>query len=202
MQAAASKALLRVEILGRRRRVSTSMATAFAQRIAEIGSVIAAQSAAEAVAAYWPIKGEASPLPLLEVLAARGIATALPAIAQRYEPLVFRRWRPGEALIAAEFGLEEPAATAPLLCPDLLFLPLVAFDRNGYRLGYGAGYYDRTLAQLRVAGPPITVGIAYAFQELPEIPAEAHDQKLDYVLTDREWINCQTGPFDASSFRR
>jgi 5-formyltetrahydrofolate cyclo-ligase len=189
----APKALLRAEILARRSEVATTSAEAFAQRIAEVGAAIAAKKSARIAAAYLPIKGEASPVPLLESLAARGTITALPVIVARDRPLVFRRWRPGDPLVAASFGLKEPAADAPAVAPDLIFVPLVAFDRRGYRLGYGAGYYDRTLANLRANNPIVTVGIAHSVQEVQEIPAEDHDQRLDYVLTDREWIDCQTG---------
>jgi 5-formyltetrahydrofolate cyclo-ligase len=199
---AASKALLRNDILARRGTISPAVVAAFAQRIATIGGAMAADLAAKTVAAYWPIKDEASPLLLLEALAAQGRATALPVMAARDAPLVFRRWRPGEPLHDVSFGLKEPAADAPMIVPNLVFVPLVAFDRHGYRLGYGAGFYDRTLAKLRAKGVATAVGLAYALQELPEIPAESHDQKLDYVLTDREWIDCRNGTSHASSFRR
>jgi len=193
MQAAASKALLRAEVIARRAAVSGAEAEAFARRIRNVGEAFAAENSAKVVAAYWPIKGEASPVPLLAALAAQGLVTALPVIAERRGVLRFRHWRPGEPLVGAVFELKQPGADAPDVEPDLLFVPLLAFDRRGYRLGYGAGFYDRTLAKLRAERRTTTVGIAYAVQELPEIPAEAHDQKLDYVLTDREWINCQAG---------
>jgi 5-formyltetrahydrofolate cyclo-ligase len=189
----APKALLRTEILARRGEVAAIDADTFALRIAAIGAAAAAEKSARVAAAYLPIKGEASPVLLLERLAAAGVITALPVIVARNLPLVFRRWQPGDPLVAASFGLREPAATAPAVVPDLIFVPLLAFDRRGHRLGYGAGYYDRTLEFLRASQPIVTVGIAHAIQEVSEIPAEAHDQRLDCVLTDREWINCQAG---------
>jgi 5-formyltetrahydrofolate cyclo-ligase len=193
MPSAAPKALLRAQVLARRSLVEGAAAEAFARRIAEVGTEIATEKSAKIAAAYWPIKGEASPLLLLERLAARHVMTALPVMTGRNHALVFRRWRPGEPLVEVEFGLKQPAAGAPEVQPDLIFVPLVAFDRRGHRLGYGAGFYDRTLAGLRATGRATMIGIAYAVQELPEIPAEDHDQRLDYVLTDREWINCQPG---------
>jgi 5-formyltetrahydrofolate cyclo-ligase len=193
MEQAASKALLRAEAAARRRAVSEAGAAAFARRIRDVGSSLVAEKAAATVAAYWPVKDEASPVLLLETLAAREIATALPVVVARGEPLLFRRWRPGETLVKVGFGLEEPQADAPEVVPDLLFVPLLAFDRSGHRLGYGAGFYDRTLAKLRDARGAVTVGIAYAAQELPEIPAEPHDQRLDYILTERELITAQNG---------
>jgi 5-formyltetrahydrofolate cyclo-ligase len=191
MQLAASKALLRTEALARRKAVSAEQAAAFAARISDIGSAFADEISAAVVAAYWPVKGEASPLALLVSLAARDIVTALPVIGARDAPLTFRRWRPDEALVKVSFGLEEPAH-APVVVPDVLFVPLVAFDRRGFRLGYGAGYYDRTLALLRGSRRVTTVGLAFAVQEMLDIPHEDHDQKLDYILTDRDWIACRT----------
>ena len=202
MPSAAAKALLRAEVLARRGLVADAAARAFAQRIAEVGGALATERSARIAAAYWPIKGEASPVPLLEELAARNVMTALPAMDWRDHALVFRRWRPGEPLVEVEFGVREPAAEAPRVRPDLVFVPLVAFDRRGHRLGYGAGFYDRTLADLRLTGRTTTVGIAYAIQEVPEMPNEGHDQRLDYVLTDREWINCKPGSADATSLHR
>ncbi|MGO9004491.1 MAG: 5-formyltetrahydrofolate cyclo-ligase [Beijerinckiaceae bacterium] len=202
MPSAGPKALLRAQVLARRGVVADAAAGAFAQRIAEIGGALATEKSARIAVAYWPIKGEASPVPLLEKLAMLNVVTALPVMIGRDHALVFRRWRPGEPLVEVKFGIKEPAADAPEVQPDLVFVPLVAFDRRGHRLGYGAGFYDRTLAGLRTIGRTTTVGIAYAVQELPENPAEDHDQRLDYVLTDREWINCQPGSADATSLHR
>ncbi len=117
------------------------------------------------------------------------MATALPVMLGFGKPLSFRLWKKGEPLGEAKWGIKEPLP-APEVFPDLLFMPLVGFDRTGNRLGYGAGFYDRTLARLRAMKPIITVGVAYAIQELPAIPSESYDQKLDYVLTDRAWIVC------------
>jgi 5-formyltetrahydrofolate cyclo-ligase len=202
MPSAAAKTLLRTEILARRSAVTDAAAAAFAQRIAAVGATFAAERSARIASAYWPVKGEASPMPLLEELALRHVLTALPVMIARDSALAFRHWRPGERLVAAKFGIMEPAADRPEVAPDLIFLPLLAFDRRGHRLGYGAGFYDRTLAGLRASAEVTTVGIAYAVQEVPEIPAEDHDQRLDFVLTDREWIICQSGSAHASSVHR
>jgi 5-formyltetrahydrofolate cyclo-ligase len=88
-------------------------------------------------------------------------------------------------------SIEEPLKGAPEVAPDLLFVPLAAFDRTGNRIGYGAGFYDRTLRQLRAMKPICAVGVGYAAQEAPAIPAEPHDESLDYVLTERELIDCR-----------
>ena len=113
------------------------------------------------------LRDEASTLPLLETLAGAGVKTALPVTGPRGTPLVFRLWRPGEPTVEGKMGISEPRPAAAEVAPDLLFVPLAAFDRTGHRIGYGAGYYDRTLAALR-AKKIFAVGVAYASQETPE----------------------------------
>jgi len=142
--------------------------------------------AAGSVSAYAPMGDEADPIPLLEALAARGHPTGLPVTPRERAPLLFRRWAPGDELVPARFELREPPASAPVFEPDILLVPLLAFDRAGHRLGYGAGYYDRTLGALRAKKPILAVGVAYAGQEVDALPAEPHDEKLDWVVTERE----------------
>ncbi|MGP8232661.1 MAG: 5-formyltetrahydrofolate cyclo-ligase [Methylovirgula sp.] len=187
MTDAPSKTALRAEALARRAGVTEPQARAFAARLAEVGADFAVKRGAKIASAFWAIKDEVATLPLLEKLAARGVATALPVMAGFRKPLEFRLWAPGGPLTEAKWGIMEPVP-APEVFPDLLFVPVAGFDRAGNRLGYGAGFYDRTLARLRRKQEIVTVGIAYAVQEFAEIPAEAYDEKLDYILTDREWI--------------
>jgi 5-formyltetrahydrofolate cyclo-ligase len=189
MEAISTKAALRREALARRGLVAGDDARAFARRLADVGAAFAAEKAAKIASAYWPINDEASTFWLLDKLGAEGVATALPVMQGRGAPLCFRLWKKGEPLDEAKWGIKEPSP-GPEVFPDLLFVPLAGFDRAGNRLGYGAGFYDRTLARLRAMQPVIAIGAAYAVQELPAIPSEAYDQKLDYVLTDREWIAC------------
>lgn len=139
------------------------------------------------VGGYWPIGDEADPRPLLFKLAQAGCRCALP-VAAKEEPLRFRSWRPGDQLESGLFGVQVPADGAALLCPALLLVPLLAFDRQGCRLGYGGGHYDRTIAGLRAKGRVLAVGLAYAGQELPRVPSTAADQALDWVVTEREAI--------------
>jgi len=186
---ASSKAALRAEALARRAEVTEAQAHAFAARLAEAGTEFASERAAKIVSAFWAIKDEVATLPLLERLAARDVATALPVMVGFRKPLEFRLWAPGGPLAEAKWGIMEPVP-APEVFPDLLFVPVAGFDRAGNRLGYGAGFYDRTLARLRQKQRIIAVGIAYAVQEFATIPAETYDEKLDYILTDREWIAC------------
>ena len=138
----------------------------------------------QAFAAYYARGSELDPLPLAERLAAHGATPALPVALSRDGLLQFRRWRIGEALHADYVGVPAPPGDQPALTPQLVFAPLLAFDRRGGRLGQGGGHYDRTLANLRAAGPVFVVGFAYSGQELDEIPMQPHDQQLDAVLTE------------------
>jgi len=144
------------------------------------------------VSAYWPMGDEIDPRPLLEALAGRGVALALPAIRAAGQPLDFRAWKPGDPLQAAGFGTQEPLAAAPLVRPGLLLVPLLAFDTAGYRLGYGGGFYDRSLALLRPAGDILAVGLAYAAQQVAAVPREATDQPLDLVATEAALLRPET----------
>ena len=137
------------------------------------------------ISAYWPMGDEIDPRPLMEALHGRGHPLALPAIRAAGQPLDFRAWRPGEPLQPAGFGTREPPQSAPLVQPGLLLVPLLAFDAAGYRLGYGGGFYDRSLALLRRAGDILAVGLAYAAQQVPAVPREPTDQPLDLVVTER-----------------
>lgn len=146
--------------------------------------------AGAAISAYWPIRGELDPRPLLHALAGRGAICALPAVVGPGRPLAFRRWRPGDALVAARFGLSEPLGTAPPVAPDIVLAPLLAVDRAGRRLGYGGGYYDRTIAALKRRGEAVAVGIGYDVQIRPCVPAGAGDRRVDWVVTEKRILEC------------
>lgn len=138
------------------------------------------------VAGYWPMGDEIDLLPLLEALGGRGCTLALPVVSARGQPLTFRAWSMGEALEPGPHGTRHPVAAAPMAIPRVLLMPLLAFDVAGYRLGYGGGYYDRTLGALRQAKPIVAVGLAYAAQEVAAVPTGPFDRRLDYVVTERE----------------
>jgi 5-formyltetrahydrofolate cyclo-ligase len=138
------------------------------------------------------MKSEISPLPLLRRLADAGASLALPAVTGRGQPLVMRAWSFGAPLNPGVWGIREPPADAPELYPDILIVPLLAFDRRGYRLGYGGGYYDRTIARLRAMKPVTAVGIAFAAQQIDELPTTPRDERLDLVLTEGGTINFRT----------
>ena len=140
------------------------------------------------VAGFWPLAGEIDIRPLLFALLDRRQRLVLPETPPRGQPLVFHEWRAGETLRPGRFGTMHAAGAA--LVPDFLLVPMLAFDRRGHRLGYGAGYYDRTLACL----PGITtLGCAFAVQEMEAVPVGPHDARLDAVATERGVIFCGDG---------
>jgi 5-formyltetrahydrofolate cyclo-ligase len=138
------------------------------------------------VSGFWSIRSEIDVRPLMRALAdATGALLAMPVVVGRGQALLFRRWHVAAPMIEGPFGTAHPAGSEPELVPDLLLVPLLAFDRARRRLGYGAGFYDRTLAGLRGAGAVTAVGIAYAGQEVSSLPRTAHDMPLNAVLTER-----------------
>ncbi len=166
------------------------------------------QAAAEAIAArpfplpiapgaivsgFMPMATEINPLPLMHKLAGQGARLALPVIVGRAKPLVMRAWVSGEPLSTGVWGIREPEPEAAEVEPDILLVPLVAFDRAGHRIGYGGGYYDRTVAQLRARKAVVAVGLGFAAQEVPAVPTTPRDARLDLVLTEREVIDLRGG---------
>ena len=138
-------------------------------------------------ALYHPRGSEIDPFPLGAALARLGVRVALPAVTERGGPLVFRL--KGEGPLPPDaLGIPSPGEEAEAVRPDLVVTPLLAFDRYGGRLGQGGGYYDRTLAALRASGPVFVLGLAYAGQQLDRVPMNAHDQRLDGVLTERGYL--------------
>ena len=140
--------------------------------------------AGHAVSFYMPMRSEIDPRPAMVRAVLRG-PVVLP-VTQRGGPLLFRCWHPGTPMVRDGFGVEYPDATQETGTPEVLVVPLLAFDGVGHRLGYGGGYYDRTLAMLRALGPVTAIGFAYAAQEVERLPAEHYDQRLDGVVTERE----------------
>jgi 5-formyltetrahydrofolate cyclo-ligase len=183
-----TKAEMRRAALARRAALPASAQALFSERLAREGLALAAHHASRIVSAFHPVRDEPDTLALLDKLAARGLLTALPVTGQRGEPLVFRRWRPGEPTVPGPMRIPEPAPEAPAVDPDLLFVPLAAFDRRGHRIGYGAGHYDRTLARLKGLHRIVAVGVAYGVSEVEAVPEEPHDEPLDYILTESELI--------------
>lgn len=177
------KADLRREGLALRARLAAETphaAAAVAQRVL----ALLKPSSSTIIAGYVTIGSELDCAPVLDAVAAAGATVVLPVTAGQGVRLLFRTWRPGDDLERGPFGTSHPISGAPVAEPDTVLVPLLAFDAVGHRLGYGAGYYDRTLAALRQARPIRAVGLAYDGQEIGLMPADASDQPLDAVLTN------------------
>jgi 5-formyltetrahydrofolate cyclo-ligase len=150
--------------------------------LAAVGIDLISQLPGQVVSAYMPMRDEIDVMPLLAAIHDTGRTLALPVIEAKWAPLRFRCYAPGDALVPAGFGTKEPSSDRPTCIPDIMLVPLAAFDSRGYRIGYGGGYYDRTLSLYRFERNVTAIGIAFDEQEVPEIPFEPHDQPLDFLL--------------------
>jgi 5-formyltetrahydrofolate cyclo-ligase len=178
-----SKADLRAAALAARDALSEQQRVAAAEAIAARGLPFALEQGA-IVAGYAPIRNEIDPAPLMKKLAAEGARLALPTVTARGQSLVFRAWSPSDRLMLGPLGILEPSPAAAEVVPDVMLVPLAAFDRLGHRIGYGAGHYDVSFAHLRKIKTIAGVGLSFAVQEIKAIPAMSHDVPLDYVLTE------------------
>lgn len=180
---ASLKDTLRRAALARRDGLDASSREAAAEALAA-DPAMPVLPAGTIVAGYFPIRSEIDPRPLMRRLSASGAQLALPVVMGDGESLVFRLWREGEALERASFGLSVPPASAPMVEPDVLLVPLAAFDGLGHRIGYGKGHYDRALARLDADRRRLAIGLAFSIQRVDEVPAEPHDRPLDLILTE------------------
>jgi 5-formyltetrahydrofolate cyclo-ligase len=183
-----SKAALRREAIARRDALPAESRRAAAEAIAARPFPLPIEPGV-VVSGFMTLKSEINPLPLMRQLASQGAKLALPVIAGRGKPLLMRAWELGDQLDRGQWGIREPKPEAAELAPDILLVPLLAFDRSGHRIGYGAGYYDLTIAQLRARKSVVAVGLAFAAQEIGHVPATPSDARLDLVLTEREVID-------------
>jgi 5-formyltetrahydrofolate cyclo-ligase len=183
-----AKAELRRDAIARRDALAAEVRQAAAEAIAARAFPLPVVPGA-IVSGFMPLKSEINPLPLLQKLAGAGARLALPRIVGRGHPLSMRAWAFGAPLTRGQWGIREPLADAPEVDPDILLVPLLAFDRAGYRIGFGAGYYDMTITALRARKTVVAVGIAFAAQEVPAVPRTERDARLDLVLTEREVID-------------
>jgi 5-formyltetrahydrofolate cyclo-ligase len=180
---ARSKADLRTAALAARDALTDQQRAAAAQSVAargmpfEIGRDMI-------VSGYSPIRSEIDPTPLMLKIAAQGARLALPTVTARGQSLTFRAWSPNDKMLLGPLGILEPSPAAAEVIPDIMLVPLAAFDRFGHRIGYGAGHYDYTFAHLRKMKAVIGIGLAFAAQEIEAVPALSHDVALDYVLTE------------------
>ena len=156
------------------------------------------------VSAFRSLGEELDTGPLLNRLGPEGYQLCLPVMQGCGRPLIFRAWAPGDIMAKAVWGIEEPTADRPELAPEVVLAPLLAFDRAGWRLGYGGGFFDRTLRRLRQLQPVLAVGLAFAVQEIDAVPHLDYDEALDAVLTPEGLIDCraQRSGNDAPSFPR
>ena len=154
------------------------------QKAREMGLVINNESI---VSGYWPIRDEVDTRVLLQRLHEEGMRCALPVTQGKNKGLLFRRWKPGDILQEAGFSVAVPAASQPVLIPEIMLVPLLAIDREGNRLGYGGGYFDRTFLRRRQSGqaPLVTVGIAYEAQIVSHVPNDERDIRLDWLITEQ-----------------
>jgi 5-formyltetrahydrofolate cyclo-ligase len=187
--AASGKASLRVASMAARDRLSPAARDAASAKIVERVMAILVAAKPAAIAAYLPIRTEFDPRGIIERARAMAITVALPAVVDR-TTMVFRRFDPGDPLVAGGLGTRSPAPDRSVVDPDLVVIPMVAFDRTGARLGHGAGYYDRALAALAARGVhPVLAGVAFAVQEVGRIPVEPHDVLVDWIVTENEALD-------------
>jgi 5-formyltetrahydrofolate cyclo-ligase len=182
MTIAEQKQALRRAVLARRDALDRAFRARASGIIAELALALSDDFVRAPVSIFWPMRSEVDIRPLMAALVERSFEVCLPIVAG--DRLRFAQWRPGDGLRAAGFGLHEPLATAPSMLPTTLLVPLCAFDRQGNRLGYGKGYYDRTIEALMAQRPVMTIGIAFSAQEISAVPIEPHDRRLNAILTE------------------
>jgi 5-formyltetrahydrofolate cyclo-ligase len=185
MSGSSSKAELRAIALAKRDALSDEQRAAAAEAIARRGLPFEI-APGMIVSGYSPIRSEIDPAPLMRKLAEQGVKLALPAVLARGKSLAFRAWSPDDRLMLGPLGILEPSPAAAEAVPDIILVPLAAFDPLGHRIGYGAGHYDYTLAHLRKMKAITAVGIGFAAQQIKAVPALPHDVALDYVLTEKK----------------
>lgn len=178
------KRKLRSEMRVKRGEIGADDRVRAARALVDCGLPLIQSFNVKKIAAYYPMAEEFDTRPLLSVLEDKCFTLAMPVVVKPHQPLSFRRWHSGDQMKISSFGVREPGPERVPLVPELLLVPLLAFDRSGYRLGYGGGYYDRSLAQLRGVGTAIAVGVAFDIQAVETVPHDRHDQKLDAVVTE------------------
>ncbi|MFV0295602.1 MAG: 5-formyltetrahydrofolate cyclo-ligase [Hyphomicrobiaceae bacterium] len=187
-----AKRQLRDEAKGRRAAIPATFRQTAAAQVALIGlDFVPDLKPGAPISGFLPIGEELNPVPLMRKLADRGHPLGLPVMVGKGKPLVFRQWAPGDPLQTVIWGIREPQPTAPVLEPEVMIVPLLAFNRKGHRLGYGGGFYDRTISAQRQRHPVVTVGFAYAEQEVDAVPHLDYDETLDWILTPNGPIRCK-----------
>ena len=180
----AQKKLARKAASGARRRAKEAAGLSAAADLTHAILDSGAVPAGAAVSGFLPIGSEIDPGPTLEALRDRGHRICLPCVIAADMPLVFRLWAPGDPLVEESFGTRAPDPSAEAVDPDVLMVPLLAFDAAGYRLGYGGGFYDRSLEALRQIKSVTAIGVAYSGQRMDDVPRGPFDQPLDWIVTE------------------
>jgi 5-formyltetrahydrofolate cyclo-ligase len=179
---------MRRALTARRRAHFEAHGAAEAQALASHAEKLHAEKAAgNIIAAYLPMGGELDPQPLMQALRRKGHSICLPVCSDEDAPLIFRRYKKGDALLPDDMGIAAPRATAQQVTPDIVLLPLLAFDGQGHRLGRGGGFYDRSLAELKKRGDCRFIGLAFDMQMVDKCPIAPHDEALHAVLTPSQW---------------
>jgi 5-formyltetrahydrofolate cyclo-ligase len=181
---ATAKAVLRVMMTEARATIEPAARADAAGALVDIWRGAPLADPPATVAGFWPMRHEIDIRPLLLSMFDAGHQLALPMVTRRGQPLIFRAWRPADTLTAGPFGTLQPEATRAEVDPDIVLVPFLAADRDGYRLGYGAGYYDRTLEHFRARRPVQAIGVGFDLQRLEAVPRDAGDQRLDWLLTE------------------
>jgi len=189
----AEKAWLRKRGLADRRRVSVRGHRIAAREIAEWAPEFKRLAQRGTISCFFSFGDELDTAPLISELTRCGCRLALPVVTGRGKPLTFRRWAPGDPMRAGAFGIREPLDTAPEEAPLVILVPLLSFDARGYRIGYGGGFYDRTLAAARADRRIAAIGLAFSCQEVGRVPTDRYDQPVDGVLTERGLLTCSGG---------
>jgi 5-formyltetrahydrofolate cyclo-ligase len=180
------KARLRDEALARRDALDPEWCEKASHAMAERALALPELRDRQPVSGFWPIRSEIDVRILMQGLHARGQALCLPVVAK--PAMIFRSWAPGDPLERSSFGVDEPPPSAPTVLPAALLVPLAAFDRRGWRIGYGRAHFDTVLAALEKTHPVLAVGVGFSTQEVAEVPREPHDRRLDVIVTDTETI--------------
>lgn len=193
-----AKKAMRTRVLARRSRLSPEYRKNGAASLLRAAAALPEFPAGAALAGFMPIRDEIDPGQLIGRYHERGHPIGLPVVIAPKNPLVFKRWQPGDPLEEGAFGVPVPTGQAGRVIPRVLLVPLAAFDREGYRLGYGAGFYDRTLTELRARDEVIAIGVAFDEQEVDAVPHDEYDQQLDWMLTPSGAF--RTGPAQEEQF--
>ena len=190
MDIAEIKRQVRAEAARRRAAAHASLKDTAGAALAERGLPDSVAQPPRIISGFIPYKSEINTMPLLNRLRRIGWQTVLPVVIEAGAPLVFRLWQPGEPLVPGVWDIPIPPDTAPAVDPEVLLVPGLSYDRAGYRLGYGGGFYDRTLEKLRKFKPIVAIGVAYQAQMVDQVPRGEHDAPLDFIMTDEETFQC------------